>query len=450
MAEDVVRNRSRDLVRNNGYALNIVETIADHVVGTGIVSAPTGLKSRNLRRAKDAWTSFVENCDHDNDQDLNGLLWSAEKGKNESGAAIIRFRRQSFDAKTTVPPLKLQLLEPDFIDTSKTITLANGGIIDRGIEYDSEGRRTALWLLPAHPGDVASWRSLRMESQRVPVEELVYLYDKLRPGQDRGMPVLSPAIMTLHDLRSYFAAELVRKRVAACQVGVITTQEENIKLGEAIEKASYGPQAQKFEPGMWTRLFPGEDIKFNTPPMDGAVDMMATQYLREASAACGVMFEQTTGDFSRINYSSFRAGGHGFRRRTERRQWNFIHRVCRPITGRFTEASMASGLMHVAPAAWRHTPPGFISVDPDRDAKADLANLRMGKVTLSELVEAQGYDYIEHLRRYAEDLDAAERELGKGVMFDGDPRKVLNQAKPDEGKKSGNAGNDDDEADQAA
>lgn len=447
-AEERVRNRSRDLIRNNGYALQIVETIADHVVGTGVVTAPIGLKGRNLKRARDLWTAFVENCDFDGDQDLNGLMWLAEKAKNESGSAILRFHRQSFDGSTTIPPLKLQLIESDFIDTMKSGSTAAGGIIDRGIEYDSAGRRVAYWLLPAHPGDVASWRSLRMESSRVPADELVYLFDKLRPGQDRGMPVLAPAIMTLQDLRSYFAAELVRKRVAACMVGFITTNDENVQIGVQGDKPTYGRQDQKLEPGLMSRLLPGEDVTFNTPPNDSGVDMMATQYLREAAAAAGVMFEQATGDFSRVNYSSFRAGGHGFRRRTERRQWNFVHKVCRPVSERFTEAVMAAGMMP-ARTSWRHTPPGFISVDPDRDAKADLANLRMGKVAPSELVEERGFDYLEHLQRIHDDLKAAAEVLGNGFMFDGDPRKVLNQAKPDDSKSDAKAGEKQDAAAEA-
>ena len=449
--EETVRNRSRDLVRNNGYALQIVETIADHVVGTGIVSAPMGLKGRNLQKVKDLWTGFVEECDWDGDQDLNGLAWSAEKGQRESGAALIRFRRQQFDGSTRRAPLKLQLMEPDFIDTMKTGTTAGGGWIDRGIEYDSEGRRIAFWLLPAHPGDVASWRAFSMTSERVPASELVYLFDKLRPGQDRGMPVLAPAIMTLQDLRSYFQAELVRKRIAACMVGFITTQDDNLNLSAQPEgKSKDGAPTQKMEPGLLQRLRPGEDITFNQVPGDSGVDAMATQYLRESAAAAGVMFEQATGDFSRVNYSSFRAGGHGFRRRTERRQWSFIHTASRPIAARFTEAALAAGLLGAVPGGWRHTPPGFISVDPDKDAKADLSNLRMGKVTLSELVEERGWDYVEHLQRLADDIKAMSEILGPDFMFDGDPRKVLNQAKPDNSSGNQAANGKDDSAAQAA
>lgn len=441
IGEETVRNRSRDLVRNNGYALQIVETIADHVVGTGIVTAAVGLKGRAAKRVGEQYANWTEVCDFDSDQDLNGLMWSAVKGMGESGAAIVRFRRQAFDAKTTTVPLKLQLLEPDFIDLAKQSALANGGWIDRGIEYDGQGRRVAFWLLPRHPGDVASWRAFNMTSERVPADELVYLFEKLRPGQDRGMPVLAPAIMTLQDLRSYFAAELVRKRIAACMVGVITTTDENgVNIGTSPDqKPTYGTQSQKFEPGMWTRLLPNEEVTFNNPPTDSQVGEMATLYLRETAMAAGVMYEHATGDFSRVNYSSFRAGHHGFRRRTERRQWNVVvHKACKPITARFHEAGLAAGLIPPVPG-WRHTPPGFISVDPHKDAQAALLELRMGKTSLSQLVEEKGYDFVEFLGQYAADLKAVEAQLGPGVMFDGDPRKILNQPsaeKPDDEKKN--------------
>lgn len=426
--EELVRNRSRDLVRNNGYALQIVETFADSIVGTGIVGAPTGVKGRNAKTISAGWRNWSEECDFDDDQDLNGLVWSSVKGMGESGATIIRFRRQAFGARATIAPLKLQVMEPDFIDTMKDGSVAGGGWIDRGIEYDAQGRKAAYWLFPAHPGDVASFRRLRMVSERVPADEIVYLYNKLRPGQDRGMPLLAPAVMTLQNLRGYFEAELVRKRTAACMVGFITTEDPDLNVGvdpETKRAKGYGPQKQRMEPGMMTRLLPGESIEFNPPLADAGIDAMAAQYLREAAAAAGLMYEQVTGDFSRVNYSSFRAGGHGFRRRMERIQWLVvIHKLCRVIAQRYREAAMAAGLLPVSNFGWRWTPPGFISVDPYKDAQADLLNLRMGKVTLSQLVEERGYDYLEFLAQYAEDLAAAESAIAPGFMFDGDPRKA--------------------------
>ncbi len=452
-AEEIVRNRARDLSRNNGYALQIVETAADHVVGTGIMGAPTGLRGRNAKRVATGWAEWGEVCDFDGDQDFNGLLWSATKGMFDSGASIIRFRRQQFDARTTVAPFQMQVLEPDFIDTTKNggIGAGAGNLIDRGIEYDADGRKVAYWLFPAHPGDVAMFRARSLQSTRVPASEIVYLFNKLRPGQDRGMPLLAPAIMPLKDLRGYFDAELVRKRVESCLAAFIKTPEDEAftlgtdpKTGEALKK-KYGKLVDKFEPGMITRLLPGEEVSFNSPSSPQGIGEFAELYLREAAAAAGVMYEHATGDFSKVNYSSWRAGHHGFRRRMERIQWLVvIHKACRVIIARYREAAMAAQLLPVANFGWRWTPPGFISVDPYKDAQADLANLRMGKVTLSQLVEERGYDYLEFLAQYAEDLASVEAALGEGVMFDGDPRKVLNASKPDAGdgkKTEGDAAN---------
>jgi len=436
-AEEIVRNRARDLARNNGYALQIVETVADHVVGTGIIGAPTGVKGRNAKKISGDWNDWGQVCDFEGDHDFHGLLWSATKGMADSGASLIRFRRQQFDASTSLAPLQLQVLEPDFIDTTKTQLLAGGAMIDRGIEYDADGRKIAYWLYPAHPGDVAMFRARSLQSERVPADQVIYLYNKLRPGQDRGMPLLAPAIMPLKDLRGYFDAELVRKRIESCLAGFITSPEDDSfslgtdpKTGEEL-KLKYGKLVDKFEPGMLTRLLPGETVTISQPGNSQGVGEFAKQYLREAAAGAGVMYEHATGDFSNVNYSSWRAGNHGFRRRMERLQWHVvIHKACRPIIARYREASLAANLLPVQSFGWRWTPPGFISVDPYKDAQADLANLRMGKVTLSQLVEERGYDYLEFLVQYREDLKAADASLGEGAMFDGDPRKVLNQAKP--------------------
>lgn len=425
-AEETVRNRARSLVRDNGYAGQIVETIADHIVGTGIVSAPTGLKGRNRKIAGQAYTDWTENCDFDGDHDFHGLLWAGVRAMAESGACFIRLRRVQFDASVKIAPLQLQLLEPDFLDPLKNGTTASGGLIDRGIEYDAQGRKVAYWLYEHHPGDVAQYRSWSLKSNRVPADEVIYLYDKLRPGQDRGMSALAPAVMTLRDLDGYFEAELVRKRMEACLAGFITSDEESgFSIGEAdITPGSSGAKIEKFVPGMITRLKHGESITVAQPSHAEGVGEFALLHLREAAAAAGVMYEHATGDFSNVNYSSWRAGHHGFRRRMERKQWHLvIHKACRPIAARFTEAARAADLLPSQAFGWRHTPPGFISVDPIKDAKADLLNLEMGKVTLAELVEERGFDYVEHLAKLVDGLKVADEHLPEGAMFDGDPRK---------------------------
>src|SRR3546814_2771908 len=85
-SEEIARSRSRDLKRSNGCAGQIVDTVTDHVVGTGIVGAPTGIKGRNAKKVSQGWAEWGEVCDFEGDHDINGLMWSAVNGMNESGA----------------------------------------------------------------------------------------------------------------------------------------------------------------------------------------------------------------------------------------------------------------------------------------------------------------------------------------------------------------------------
>ena len=85
-------------------------------------------------------------------------------------------------------PLQLQLLEPDHLDASKTGEAPGGGFVIQGVEFDALGRRRAYWLYPVHPGEVAMVRKASLVSQPVPASSVLHLFDRLRPGQVRGVP----------------------------------------------------------------------------------------------------------------------------------------------------------------------------------------------------------------------------------------------------------------------
>jgi capsid protein len=49
--------------------------------------------------------------------------------------------------------MRLQVLEPDYLDTSRNgIVGPSGGPIIDGVEFDKQGRRVAYWLFTSHPG----------------------------------------------------------------------------------------------------------------------------------------------------------------------------------------------------------------------------------------------------------------------------------------------------------
>jgi lambda family phage portal protein len=119
-------------------------------------------------------------------------------------------------------PMRLQVLEPDYLDTNRNgLAAISGGPIIDGVEFDKQGRRVAYWLFTSHPGG-QRLMTTRFESVRVPAERVLHIYRVDRPGQVRGVPWLASAITRLKDLDDFEDAELMQQKVAACFGAFVT------------------------------------------------------------------------------------------------------------------------------------------------------------------------------------------------------------------------------------
>ncbi|MCL5743709.1 MAG: phage portal protein, partial [Acidobacteria bacterium] len=105
-----LRNRSRDLLRNNPYASKAIAELVGNTVGTGIVpQAKTG--TPELDRIIDGeWLYFAENCDPGGQLDFYGMQALIVRTTAESGDGIVRFRPRLPQDNFRVP-LQLQVLE---------------------------------------------------------------------------------------------------------------------------------------------------------------------------------------------------------------------------------------------------------------------------------------------------------------------------------------------------
>src|SRR5690606_24225541 len=62
-----LRERARELTKNNPYGKNGIRRIANNVVGTGIMPTPVGLSAQEAEKIKQAWKLWGEKtaCDFD-------------------------------------------------------------------------------------------------------------------------------------------------------------------------------------------------------------------------------------------------------------------------------------------------------------------------------------------------------------------------------------------------
>ena len=396
----ILRNRSRELVRNNPYASKAIRVLSSNRIGTGIMAV------MNDKIVSALWKKWVKVCDADGQYDLYGLQKLTSNTESESGECLIRFRYRKMSDGLPVP-LQLQLLEPDFIDTNKNEVLKNKGWIQNGIEFSPIGERVAYWLFNQHPGE--NIINTTIKSSRVSAGDVIAFFDKTRPGQMRGVPILAPVMMTSNDLNDYMEATLVRKTAEACISAFVETDDEDRSIGDESQQDQM--RIEELAPGMVQYLSKGEKMTFANPSASTGDVGYTNDRLHAIASGAGVTYEQMTGDFSQVNYSSIRAGSIDFRKEVEQWQWlNFIPSVLDRIMEKFLDTAFAAGLIQTTDVEYDWTTPRFDWVDPLKDVQGEELELTMGLKTWSEAVRARGFNpdlLLEELKAEREKFKAA-------------------------------------------
>lgn len=416
-----LRDAARDLVRNNPYAVAALNAICDHTVNWGIVA-----KTKD-KRAQESWNRWANStdCDADGRHDFAGLQRLVLSTVIESGEVLVRRRLRRPEDGLAIP-MQLQVLEPDYLDTSKdTTVLSAGGIVTtriiQGIEFDAIGRRVAYWLFPEHPGST----STRLPaSVRVPAESVLHIYNADRPGQVRGASWFAPVLLRFKDFDEYEDATLMKQKIAAC-LAVITTDVDGsaASLGGNVD-TSTTPEIDSLEPGSILNVAPGREIKVVEPPSVREHSDYCKITLQAIATGMGCTYEDITGDYSDFNFSSARMSRLRHWARVYDWQWNLmVPQFCSPVWAWTMEVAQIMRLANTgAVAAW--TPPPMPMIEPDKEGLAIQRNIRTGILTLSEAIRERGYDPRELLEEMAADNKMLD-ELG--LVLDSDARKMTSQ-----------------------
>lgn len=453
VAGSLLRDRMRDLVRNNPHAANAVSGLVTYIIGEGIMPRANTGDTKKDKKVNALFNRWAKQADADGQLDFYGLQTLAVRGMIESGDGLVRRRRRKLEDKLPVP-LQLQVIETDLIDSAKEGPLQGGNVAIQGIEFNHIGARTAYWLFAAHPGNrFLDPRSSALVSKPLPAGDIAHVYEKQRT-QVRGVPWGSPTLLGLGDLGTYEEAEIVRKKIESCMVGILVHKSEDDGLGIPVragdpsnpvrEPGVYdaaGFQVEKFEPGMFGFAEGADDVKFNTPAANGtSYDAYKRSMLHTIAAGFRVPYSLLTGDLTQVNYSSSKVGLEQFHRMISAVQWQIvIPMLCQPIWEWFCEAAYLAGELDTdtVPVEWN--PPKFPSADPEKDARATVAEVRAGLRSMQEAIAATGRnpdDVLAEIIEWNKKIDKAK------VILDTDPRNTTAQGiaqvepKPDTGTPS--------------
>ena len=432
-----LRNRSRDLVRNNPYAARGIQVIANNVIGRGIMTqikldmrSEISTKEKRVNAIWKAWANTTA-CDFEGIHNLAGMQRLLMRGVVESGDVLVRVRRVNRrfvigdnGRELELPPIQLQVLEGDFIATNQiNRVLDNGNVIIEGVEVDPGGKVVAYHLFKNHPGNININIQNTFDTVRIDASEILFLYRVDRPGQLTGMPWLSPDILRLRDFDLYEDAQLKRQQCAAMFVAFVHDLEGIDDDEETKEQTELG---EKMEPGLIEILPPGKDIKLSNPPGADNYKEYTSVVLRSIATGLGITYESLTGDLSEVNFSSARMGWLEMQRNIDTWRANImINQFLSPVFDWFKNSLELIG--EAAPnARAMFTPPKREMIDPSKEVAANKIAVRNGFKTLSEVVRESGADPDVHFTEYESDNEMLDK---KKLILDSDPRKLDNAGK---------------------
>jgi lambda family phage portal protein len=435
-----LRNRSRQLLRDNPYVQAARRAIVTNVIGRGIrmqsrvpmVRGGGRLDKPTNDRVEAWWRRYCrkEHIHAAGKLSFARILRQAMAAVPESGEVFIRLVPEQFGNSGT--PLGLEILEADLCDETHTVGPdANGNEWRMGVQVSRWGRPTAYRFRLRHPGDVSG--AVGYETADVPAEQIIHLFIPERPGQTRGVPMFASSIKRMHHVAGFEEAEVVGKRARSSLMGFIESPEGEL-VGDGVED---GERLTNFEPGVFKHLAPGESI---TVPQLGNAD---TEYeaflrpmLRSLAAGSGVPYPTVSADYSQSNYSSSRLERLEVLELWRSLQDWIIEDVCQVVFERAIAAAVGAGTLQLpgydlAPERYEAVkwfPRGWEFVDPQKEAAANKDLVRSGFKTQAQIVAEQGGDLEDLLLARAAEVERAEQ---LGIQFDTNPADDLQGGSPD-------------------
>lgn len=424
-----LRNRARDAVRNEWAASAGVRVWTTNLIGVGIIPRPKTKNAALKARLTALWDAWSAECDADGVLDFYGLQTLVTRTWVSGGECFVRLRPRRMGDGLAVP-LQLQVLESDMcpvFDAMSWPGMQPGNLIKEGIEHNRIGRRVAFWMHREHPGDGSTASIGTAELVRVPAEEVLHIYEPVRPGQLRGVTEFAPILAKLRGVMDFDDAVLERQKIANLFTLFVTrpapTGDPRIDpaTGQAYQYDASGAPMAALEPATSQELLPGEDVKFSDPPDAGANygEFSRQQHLGIA-AGQGTPYELLTGDLKDVSDRTLRVIITEFRRHCEQRQWQIIiPQFCQRVRAAWAEAAAMSGaialddLAEAARVTW--APHGWAYIHPTQDVQAKKMEQEAGFKSRSHIISERGDDPEEVDAERAEDV-AREAALGLGTI----------------------------------
>lgn len=442
-----LRERSRDLVRNDGIASGAIDTIITNIIGSGI--SPQSRIDKEILKINEEyadklqkqfekiWERWVPYADAGGRLDFYELEELSERNRFVNGESVIIPLRINNLKRKRPYSFALQTIEADRLSTPTD--LFSNKNIRTGVEIGEYGEPIAYYIRKTHPGDYSYSRSFGNDSKNyiryeaftdLGYPNIFHLYHLKRSGQTRGEPFFTPVITLFHDRNKYIDAEIMAARVAACFAAFIKKNNAaNLSL-ERSETDEEGRQIEDIEPAAVEYLEPGEDITFANPNRPGNnFGTFMERILRDIASGLNIPYEILSKDFSKSNYSNTRAALLEARRFFMMQQRFVADKFGKPVFFALLEEAYLLGELPIldfytnreAYIRSRWIAPGWQWIDPENEVTAAKDSVDNNFSTLAEEAADRGQDWEEILEQRAREQKKIKDLEGKyGIKLHSD------------------------------
>jgi len=402
-----LRAGARDLYMNTPIATAALRRTKTNVVGPGLkLQASIDSKALNIDQDEaEIWQSKVERefrhwCKHcdatgtDNFRTLQGLVFLSYL---MSGDVFTIFRHT--DKKQSPYKLALQIIEADQVGNPHGNI--NGKNWVMGVKLDVNDKPVAY--------HVKSWDPVKGEwfdkdDQTIPLYgersgelNILHVFERERPGQHRGIPMLAPVLLELKQLSRLTEAELMAAVVQSfltifvksanpdgspihnftTDADAIEDADTNANVGDEEENSLDGIEMGS---GTMIQLDDGQSIDMADPSRpSGKFEPFFNALVKQIAASTGITFEVLTQHFT-SSYSASRAAiQEAWKFFSDKRSF-LIDKFCQPVYERFLVEAIATGRVQA---------PGFFSDPIIRDAWCSATWTGRGQGQLDPLKETK-------------------------------------------------------------
>ncbi|MDP1686873.1 phage portal protein [Hydrogenophaga sp.] len=412
---DNLRKRGRQLVNNNDYARKFRGMVENNIVGPGgirlqakVEDAPGKADDMANNAIEAAWAQWGKACDVTGAMSFRDFCEALVGGMPSDGEFLVRMVRGA-DARNRFN-FALQMIDVDRIDTSFN-GMHGGNSVIMGVEVDTYRRPVALHLFEAHPSDGVRTGRRRI---RVLADEVLHKFKIERAEQMRGIPWMSPGMLSLHHLGGFKLSALLAAEHGANHYGFFEQKEDASSappIGATEGEGSDAITVTTSQPGVYDTLPVGYTFTPHESKYPNEVfGPFVKTTLQRIATGWRVAYHSLANDLEGVSFSSIRSGVLEERDRWMADQEWFIGAFVEPVYQAWLQMALLSGAitmvngsaLPVSKAAkfakheWQ--PRRWEWVDPKGDMEAKILSVRAGLMAPQDLSAAMGYDFEDTLK----------------------------------------------------